>query len=236
MSTQTASRRDRQRSATEAEIKAAARGQLADVGVDGVSLRGIAREMGMTAPAIYRYFDSLEGLMASMCADFFEEVADAIDAALAEAGPDLTVRLHAAVRTFRRWAVDHPAEFTMMFRKVTNPTNQLHHVEASQRFAGLFFELFVTMWHERPFEPPPAKDLPRAACDQLAAFADEHGVQVDEGALWVFARAWVRLYGVICMEVFGQLAFMFPDVQPYFEAELAALTRTIGIDYLPVQP
>lgn len=231
MSTETASRRDRQRSATEAEIKAAARGQLADVGTGGVSLRGIAREMGMTAPAIYRYFDSLDALMASMCADFFEEVADAIDAALAEAGPDLAVRLHAAIRAFRQWAVDHPAEFTMMFRKTTD---EMHHVEASQRFAGLFFELFVTMWHERPFEPPPAKDLPREACAQLAAFAAEHGVQVDEGALWVFARAWVRLYGVICMEVFGQLEFMFPDVQPYFEAELAALARTVGIDYLPL--
>lgn len=230
MTTQTASRRDRQRSATEAEIKAAARSQLADLGADGVSLRGIAREMGMTAPAIYRYFDSLDGLMAALCADFFGEVADAIDTALAEAGSDLPARLHAAIRSFRQWAVDHPAEFTMMFRETTD---QMHHMEASQRFAGLFFELFVTMWQEQPFEPPPAEDLPREACDQLAAFAAEHGVQVDEGALWVFARAWVRLYGVICMEVFGQLTFLFSDVQPYFEAELAALTRTVGIEYLP---
>ena len=231
MSTDTASRRDRQRSATEAEIKAAARGQLADVGVGAVSLRGIAREMGMTAPAIYRYFDSLDALMAAMCADYFGEVTDAIDCALTEAGPDLSVRLHAAIRAFRQWAVDNPAEFTMMFRKTTD---EMHHVEASQRFAGLFFELFMTMWHQRPFEPPPAQDLPREVCDQLAVFAGDHGVQVDEGALWVFARAWVRLYGVICMEVFWQLDFMFPDVQPYFEAELAALTRTVGIEYLPV--
>lgn len=232
MTTQTTtSRRDRQRSATEAEIKATARAQLAEVGAGGVSLRGIARDMGMTAPAIYRYFDSLEALMAAMCADYFDEVADAIDAALAEAGEDLTARLHAAVRAFRRWAVDHPAEFTMMFRK---SPDQLHEVGAPKRFATLFFELFVSMWQQRPFDVPAADRLPRQACDQLNAFAAEHGVVVEEGALWVFARAWVRLYGVICMEVFGQLTFMFPDVQPYFEAELEALTRTVGIEYLPV--
>lgn len=230
--TTTESRRDRQRAATEAEIRGVARRQLAAHGMEGVSLRGIAREMGMTAPALYRYFASLDDLVEALCADLFGDVSDAISAALDDAGEDLGARMHAAIRAFRRWAVDHPAEFSMMFSR---EHGELHGDKPDEplRFAALFFELFLTMWRAQPFPVPPADELNPAACAQLADFAGAHGVDVEPGALWVFARSWVRLYGVICMEVLGQLGFMFSDVQPYFEAELAAVAREVGIAYVP---
>ena len=55
-------------------------------------------------------------------------------------------------------------------------------------------------------------------------------------ALWAFASSWARLYSVICMEVFGQLDFMFDDVGPYFEAELRAVVEGLGIAYAPPVP
>lgn len=232
MSTQTGSRRDRQRAATEAEIRQVARRQLADQGVDGISLRGIARDMGMTAPGLYRYYESLDDIVAALCLDLFTEVGDVLTAALEEAGEDQARRLHVAIRTFRRWAVAHPAEFTMMFRR---GHDELHEAKdaSSRRFANLFFELFLTMWHRSPFPVPDEGRLNPAACAQLERFAGEHDVEVEPGALWVFARSWVRLYGVICMEVLGQLGFMFDDVEPYFEAELAEVAREVGVLYLP---
>lgn len=233
MSTQTESRRDRQRAATEAEIREVARRQLAAGGPAGISLRGIARDMGMTAPALYRYFESLDDLLEALCADLFGEVGDAISAALDAAGDDVAERLHAAVRTFRQWAVDHPAEFGMMFGRTHDELHEGEKDTDTRRFAALFFELFLTMWQQQPFPVPREEELPRAACDQLAIFAGLHDVDVDPGALWVFARSWVRLYGVICMEVFGQLGFMFTDVRPYFEAELAAVAQTVGVRYVP---
>lgn len=233
MSTQTESRRDRQRAATEAEIREVARRQLAEHGLAGVSLRGIGREMGMTAPGLYRYFASLDDLVAGLCADLFAEVSDVIAVALDAAGPDVDARMHAAIRAFRRWAVGHPAEFSLMFSRAHDDLHGVEKGAEPMRFAALFFELFLTMWRTRPFPVPPEDELNRAACAQLIEFAEGHGVDVDPGALWVFARSWVRLYGVICMEVLGQLGFMFSDVEPYFEAELAAVARTVGIAYVP---
>ena len=72
------SRRDRVRAATTGEIKQTARRILVARGPDAVSLRAIAREMGMTAPALYRYFASHEDLLRHVVADIFTEIADDI--------------------------------------------------------------------------------------------------------------------------------------------------------------
>ena len=227
----TPSRRDRQRAATEAEIKAAARRQLGAEA--GVSLRGIAREMGMTAPGLYRYFSSLDDLLDGLCCEFFAEASDAVADAIAAAGPDVADRMHAAVRTFRRWALDNPDEFTLMFRL---PADHQHEkADDSARFASLFLELFVILWADRAGRPDVGRDaqapVPEAACRQIETFARLHPVDLPVEALWAFARAWVRLYGVICMEIFGQLRFMFDDVEPYFEAELRSVVGELGVAY-----
>ncbi len=242
MTTTTESRRDRQRAATEAEIKEVARRQLVESGGVELSLRGIAREMGMTAPALYRYFDSLEALTQEMCHGFVGEVALAIDARLAEAGPDVATRVHVAIRAFRDWAVAHPAEFGLIFRSkgpgpvafpgqdVADWSDDCSH---SQSFARLFLDLFVDLWQEQSFELPDEEHLPRDVVGQLAALRRLAKADVPDGAVWVFAHAWVRLYSVIALEVLGQLEFMFADVEPYFEAELHAVAHTLGIDYVP---
>src|ERR1700720_1935995 len=95
------SRRDRVRAETTAEIKQTARKILVEQGPEAVTLRAIAREMGMTAPALYRYFDSHEDLLTHVVADIFTELADevhdAIEAAAAGGG-DMTQKLVAACR------------------------------------------------------------------------------------------------------------------------------------------
>ncbi|NMR18987.1 TetR/AcrR family transcriptional regulator [Cellulomonas fimi] len=232
MSATTESRRDRQRTATEAEIKAAARAQLVETGAQGVSLRGIARQMGMTAPALYRYYSGLDNLLEAMCEDCFAEVTHEVATQSAASGDDLGARLHLAVRAFRRWAVAHPAEFGLMFRDREEPKGLESCCEHSRRFAEQFLGLFVRIWAEQPFELPDEPVAPEAACAQLREYAASHGVELPMAALWVFASSWVRLFGVICMEVFGQLAFMFRDVEPYFEAELRSVVRAMGIEYV----
>ena len=243
MTSTTESRRDRQRAATEAEIKEVARRQLVASEGAELSLRGIAREMGMTAPGLYRYFESLEALTQEMCHGFVHEVADEIDARIASAGPDLATRVHVAIRAFRDWAVAHPAEFGLIFRsKGPGPvafagpekatwTDDCSH---SQSFARIFLDLFVDLWQEQPqIELPDEEHLPREVVEQLAALRQLITIDVPDGAVWVFAHAWVRLYSVIALEVLGQLDFMFADVEPYFEAELHAVAHTLGIDYVP---
>ena len=75
------SRRDRVRAATVTEIKDTARRILVGEGIDGLSLRAIAREMGMTAPALYRYFPSREDLLVHLIGDLYDELSDTMEAA-----------------------------------------------------------------------------------------------------------------------------------------------------------
>ena len=131
---QAPSRRDRVRAATVREIKDTARRLLIRHGPDAVTLRAIAREMGMTAPGLYRYFGSHEELVKHVIADIFSELADDLQAAIAAAGaaaagegpvPELTAKMAAACLEFRRWALDHQEVFahgaTPVNRSVARP-------------------------------------------------------------------------------------------------------------------
>src|SRR5690606_25668772 len=134
------------------------------------------------------------------------------------------------------------AEFGLMFRskgpgpvafpgqEIAEWTDDCSH---SQSFARLFLDLFADMWTEQPFELPDDEHLPRDVVAQLAALRRLTAVEIPDGAVWVFAHAWVRLYSVIALEVLGQLDFMFTDVEPYFEAELHAVAHTVGLEYVP---
>lgn len=241
MTTTTESRRDRQRAATEAEIKEVARRQLVASGGVELSLRGIAREMGMTAPGLYRYFENLGALTEAMCHDYLDEVNALIRGALDAAGDDVARRVHAAIRTFRDWAVAHPAEFGLLFRsKGPGPVAFPGQEQAdwgdcahSEAFAGLFLGLFQELWAESPFAVPDADHEAAGVVEQLGKLRSQLTVEMPDGAVWAFAHAWVRLYSVIALEVLGQLAFMFTDVGPYFEAELHAVVHDLGLEYLP---
>src|SRR5690348_3487579 len=76
-----ASRRDRVRADTVRQIKQTARAVLVEQGVDGLALRAVAREMGMTAPGLYRYFASREELVEHVVADVYDELVGELEAA-----------------------------------------------------------------------------------------------------------------------------------------------------------
>ncbi len=235
------SRRDRQRAATETEIKEVARRQLVASGGTELSLRGIAREMGMTAPGLYRYFENLGSLAEAMCHDFLDEVNAQIHVALEAAGDDVAARVHAAIRAFRDWAVAHPAEFGLLFRSkgpgpVAFPGQEAvvwEDCTHSQAFAGIFLGLFQELWAESPFPVPDPERHAAGVVDQLVQLRAQITIDLPDGAVWAFAHGWVRLYSVIALDVLGQLSFMFADVEPYFEAELCAVVREFGLEYLP---
>src|ERR1700712_4191518 len=111
-----ASRPERVRAGTFREIKRTARRVLVDNGVDGLALRAVAREMGMTAPALYRYFTSREDLVDHVVADLYTELCDELEAVRDEVDPTRPGgQLIAVSRAFRSWATTHHAEFGLLF-------------------------------------------------------------------------------------------------------------------------
>jgi AcrR family transcriptional regulator len=239
-------RRDRLRAATMEEITATARRLLVEQGPEAASLRAIAREMGMTAPGLYRYYSSREELLRHVIAQMFRELSGDIHRAIEEAapGPELTgaadgrvymaLKMVAACREFRRWALGHKDEFALLFGVPLPGFDDGRFdiaEECALEFAGTFYALFVELWQKVRFPvPDPAKIDPGLRV-QLARFRHTLRTDAPEGAILVFLRCWMLLYGAVSMEVFGHLGFALSDPAPMFELTLGDLARLVGLEY-----
>ncbi len=243
------SRRDRLRAATTEEIIQTARRLVVASGPEAMSLRAIARQMGMTAPGLYRYFDSHEELLSHVCARIFTElsadISRAIEAATASPGlggdphiAKLTVKMIAACREFRRWSLTHQAEFGLLFGVPLPGLDDGRYSiaeECALAFAGTFFTLFTELWDKLPFPVPAAREIDPALREQLSRYRDTLGARLPVGAVLVFLRCWTVLYGAVAMEVFGHLRFALEDPAPMFELTLSDLAAMVGLRY-PLLP
>jgi AcrR family transcriptional regulator len=233
-------RRDRLRAATELEIRRVARALLVRDGLPAVTLRAIAAEMGLTAPALYRYYDGHDEVLAAVTVDCFVELTAALEAARDENARDETARegtardgaptdtrtaMLAICRAFRTWALAHPAEFGLVF---ANPMPSPQHPpdgpvhEAGLGLAGAFARGFVPLWEEQRFPVPDPATLDPGMRADLEAVAPMLG-SLPEGAMFVFVATWARLVGVVSAEVFGQLSWATTHTGPVFEELLAEL-------------
>ena len=239
---QPASRRDRLRAATIEEIISTARRLLVQSGTEATSLRAIAREMGMTAPGLYRYFGSHEELLRHVCASIFTELGEDIHRAIhaaslpAGGGPaeHITVKMIAACREFRRWALTHKAEFSMLFGVPLPGLDDGRYDVADEcalAFAGTFFTLFLELWRLVPFGVPAAEEIDPGLRDQLVRYRDQLGADIPVGAVLTFLRCWTVLYGAVAMEVFGHMSFALTDPAPMFEITLGDLAALVGLRY-----
>jgi AcrR family transcriptional regulator len=249
---QPVSRRDRLRAATKDEIVQTARRLLVRDGTEAVSLRAIAREMGMTAPGLYRYFTSREELLKYLCATIFTELGDGLHEAIEQAAsgyadlPDsdrtpgqlraiLTLKMAAACHEFRRWSLSHTGEFALIFGAplpgLKDDGGYDFCEECALQFAGQFFALYLELWEKVPFPVVEPGSLDPGLHDQLVKYRDGLGADLPLGAMLTFLRCWVLLYGAVSMEVFGHLGFALEDASPMFEIMLTDIAALVGLDY-----
>ncbi|MFI6742102.1 TetR/AcrR family transcriptional regulator [Nonomuraea sp. NPDC050451] len=234
MSAQT-SRRERLRRATLEEIHAAARRLLVEQGSAAVTINAVARQVGMSGPALYHYYAGHDELVGAVTADFFRELAAAMEQARdARADEPIGDRLLAACRAMRAWAIAHPAEFGWIFASPITPPNRRSDSERHQaalRFERVLLDLTVELWRTRPFPAPDLADLPASLSEQLTAYSAAIDGQLPPEAAHVFLTCWTRLYGLLCMEVLHQLDFAYTDMEPVFEECLRDLATTLALDH-----
>ncbi|WP_073485006.1 TetR/AcrR family transcriptional regulator [Streptoalloteichus hindustanus] len=233
--TERTSRRERLRRATVAEIHAAVRGLLVEKGPAAVTINAVARQVGMSGPALYHYYASHEELVGAVTADFFRELATAMEqACAARADAPVGERILAACRAMRAWAISHPAEFGWIFASPITPSNRrpdsVRH-QAAQRFERVLLDLTVELWQTRPFPVPGLADLPASLREQLTAYSATIDGRLPPEAAHVFLSCWTRLYGLLCMEVLHQLDFAYSDLEPVYEECLRDLALTLGLDH-----
>ncbi len=221
--------RERYRAQVRGEVKQAALRQLAESGPGGVSVSAIGKQLGVSGPALYRYFASRDELLTELVIDAYHDLAAALSAA-ASAGasaaaslapsPDPRARFEALARAYRSWALAQPHRYRLLFGPPL-PGYDAHAqqlVDASQaamnQLLGVLREL-----GDHPPAPPP-----RPLAAQLSAWAQAHVPGIDPATALRAVLVWSRLHGLVSLEIAGNFASMGVDPDQVFEAQLATLT------------
>lgn len=214
-------RSQRRRAATRAEIKTSARDLLVRGGPGGITLRAIARDMGITAPALYRYYPALDSLVLELCTDLYTELRLACEAARDRVpDDDLIARLQSMAREFRRWVLSHPPEAALMFGPPLPGVEQFIDQCTELRDAGaclgqIFIDPLLRLHGEGRLPLP-------TGVGPLREHAD-----LPEPVAAFFLSAWTRIYGVIMSEAFGHLSWAVADGEALFESELQSLAESL---------
>ncbi len=222
-------RRERARAQTRAEILAAAR-ELIRAG-DELSMRAVARTVGMTAPGLYRYVDGHDDLVDLLGGALYDElIADLVSARDGVDQNILPARLNAIAHAFRSWALAHRNEYALLFAnplaaKVGHQSGCTH--EGGQRFGAVFAEVFAAMWQAGMIVPPDLDQIDPALLEMLEHSANG-SVDLPLGVHYLFVRQWARLYGIVTLEAFGHLHWALEDGLALFEAMLDDCAAELG--------
>jgi AcrR family transcriptional regulator len=199
--------RDRFRAQMVREIKDLALRQLAEGGAQALSVSAIAKELGVSGPALYRYFAGRDALLADLIVDAYTDLADA----LVRAEPGLP----ALAAAYRTWALAQPHRYRLLFGAPL-PGYDAHDerlVKAAQRAMDVLLARLG---------PGPEPD--RRLAGQLTAWARRTGGGADPGTALRAITAWSRLHGLVGLEIEGNYAAMGLDPDLLFDVEVAALS------------
>lgn len=225
------SRRETSRQTTRRDILDAARRLLAAGGPSAVSLRAVAGEIGMTAPGLYRYFPTHEELLLALTDLVMGELDAVLESARdGQSSAEPEAQLAATARTFRHWCVGHPHEFQLMFGLTVIPEGMpADHCNTPNclRFGGIFFGLFVALFERDRFTVLDESALDPDLARQLRAWARNAGQDAPLGLVKVFLDGWVRLYGLVALELYGHMRFALDNVEALFETQMAEFLATL---------
>ena len=215
------SMRDRYRAQVRAEVKQAALRQLAQSGPTGLSVSAIGKELGVSGPALYRYFASRDELLTELVIDAYGDLAESLRAAASDApGQEPRARLEALARGYRSWALAQPHRYRLLFGPPL-PGYDAHAqrlVAASEASMNLLLDVLRELGNRAP--APPTQPL----TSQLAAWAQTHAFDADPAVALRAILIWSRLHGLVSLEIAGNFTSMGIDPGQLFEAQLPALT------------
>ena len=103
--------------------------------------------------------------------------------------------------------------------------------ESASKFGNEFMTLFYELWRRHPFPVPADDKIEPSLVAQLARYRDALEVDLPVGAVLTFLRCWVRLYGMVSLEVFGHLHFALEQPAALFEYTLGELAELVGLEY-----
>ncbi|GAA3861415.1 TetR/AcrR family transcriptional regulator [Streptomyces sedi] len=217
--------RERRRAAATREIVEAAERHITEHGPAALSLRAVARDLGMTVQALYHYFPSRDALVTALIARTYDDLADAVRAAVqappAEEPPP--PGLVVAAEAYRRWAVAHPERFQLIYgtplrhyeAPVDGPTTR-----ALQRMSAVFYELMFGGYRVEQLASARIGPLSDAFLARLDALGE-----LPAPATALMLSAWGHMHGLVVLEVFGHTTFVGDERGEIFRMAMLDLTE-----------
>jgi AcrR family transcriptional regulator len=230
-------RRD-SRERIEAQIIELGRRHLVEHGAAGLSLRAIARDLGMVSSAVYRYVSSRDELLTLLLVDGYSELADAVDRAR-DAMPDVwSDDVVAIAHAARDWAIAHPASWALLYG---SPVPGYHApadrtVGPGTRVVGAVFDAVAAgiatgdiKLTNHPAPQPISSDFER--------LRQEFGFPGDDAVIAKCFAIWAGVVGAISLEVFGQYgADTLSDPRPVFDTQMRLLVGVLNQSDAGAQP
>ncbi|QKS86717.1 TetR/AcrR family transcriptional regulator [Curtobacterium flaccumfaciens] len=239
-----------------AEILAAARTRLTDEGPAALSLRAVARDVGMVSSAVYRYFPSRDDLLTALLITDYDELGAAVEAAGVAAGPTPGARWVAMCRAIRDWSVAHPGDFALLFGSpvpgyaapretvvpATRTTLALVRVVADAVGSGapgvsgapgasgssVTSTTAAAGRPGSPTAPPAAPGVAGPAVADGVATLRSFGITLPDEVLVRTLMAWTTVFGTISFELFGHFVGSVSDPAAYFDQVIVRLADDLG--------
>ncbi len=228
--------RARARAEITAAVKEAARAQLAQVGAPALSVRAVARELGMASSAVYRYFASRDELLTALIVDAYDAVGAAAEDGARAGGDDPGGRWLAACRAVRIWAVDHPHEFSLLYGSPVPGYRAPADTIGPAARVPLVLAAAVADAARLGLLHPPTGALGLGSGPRLVTPEVLEAVGIPAGDDRLVERAlgmWVALIGTISFELFGHFENVVSDRAGYFELAMAGAAGAVGLE-IPV--
>lgn len=225
----TGSARERARAEITAEILAAARARLGEVGPGALSLRQVARDVGMVSSAVYRYVPSRDDLLTALLVEAYDELGQAAEEA--DPGGAPAARWLATCRAVRRWALEHRHEYALLYGSpVIGYAAPRDTVTPATRVVVQLVRIVLAA-DPRPPDTPLA-DFGDTVAGAVEAIADQLGdlaTPPDSEVVGRTLMAWSGLVGVVSFELWGHLVGSITDHDAYFDHAIRRLAADIGI-------
>ena len=221
--------RQRARALVIADIVAEARRQLTTEGAAALSLRAVARELGMASSAMYRYVSSRDELLTILIVEAYDALGEVAEAAAATEG-DALQRWRRVCGATRGWALDHPQEYALIYG---SPVPAYHAPEATVGpasrvtlvLAGLLQEAHRTGSLRAPRDEP----LSAALVTEIHQLARTAAPDVPVPTIARALVAWALLFGQISFELFGRFEGVIQDTEALFDQAVMVMADLVGM-------
>ncbi|MCC6148365.1 MAG: TetR/AcrR family transcriptional regulator [Anaerolineaceae bacterium] len=229
----TTTRRERIRETTLEEIISTAWKQIAEQGVPALSLRAIAREMGMTAPGLYRYYPSRDDLVTALIKDAFDSFTRHLETARDEAFDANHVEQYRAVcLAYYQWAVLNPSRYALIFGSPVPGYQMTEAAYASSRKGFLVLQNLIEKARAAGSIHPPA-DFPPLPPELVSRYESLRilGMPGDPVGTHIALATWSTLHGVTALMLYGYLeGFLSDQVEGFVLQMIDQLVMLFGFE------